>query len=45
MLFTPPMVEHAMKFDEATTFLTLGRNRRDQASYEADVVRIQLVDP
>lgn len=41
--FTPPMVDHAMVFPVDTTFLTLGRNPRDQASYEADVERIRLV--
>lgn len=43
MVFTPPMVDHAMHFPERTVFLTLGRNPRDQASYEADVVRIEMV--
>lgn len=45
MVFTPPLVDHAMKFPEDTVFLTLGRNPRDQATYEADVVRIELVEP
>ncbi len=44
MVFTPPMVDHGMKFPEDTTFLTLSRNPRDQASYEADVVRIDMLD-
>ena len=44
MVFTPPMVDHAMKFPEETVFLTLSRNPRDQASYEADVVRISFID-
>ena len=44
MVFTPPMVYHGMKFPVETTFLTLSRNPRDQASYEADVVRITMVD-
>lgn len=43
MFFTPPKVEHAMVFPEDTLFLTLSRNPRDQASYEADVERIELV--
>ena len=43
MVFTPPMVDHAMYFPEDTVFLTLGRNPRDQVSYEADVVRIEMV--
>jgi len=42
--FTPPMVEHAMLFNQDTKFLTLGRNPRDQKSYEADVERINLLD-
>ena len=41
--FTPPMVDHAMVFTKDTTFLTLGRNPRDQKSYEADIERIDLV--
>jgi len=45
MVFTPPQMEHAMRFPEDTRFVTLGRNRRDQASYEADIVRVQLVEP
>ncbi|MBI4184339.1 MAG: cupin domain-containing protein [Proteobacteria bacterium] len=45
LFFTPPMVEHAMVFAEDTVFLTLGGNPRDQTSYEADVVRVRLVDP
>ena len=45
MVFTPPMVEHCMKFPEDTLFLTLSRNHRDQETYEADVVRTNLIDP
>ncbi len=44
MIFTPPMVDHAMKFPTDTLFLTLSRNARDQKTYEEDVVRIQMVD-
>ena len=40
--FTPPMVDHAMKFNKDTTFVCLGRNPRDQKSYEADIERIEL---
>jgi quercetin dioxygenase-like cupin family protein len=43
MVFTPPMVDHAMRFAKDTVFLTLSRNPRDQASYEADVRRIELI--
>lgn len=45
MMFTPPMVDHAMQFPEDTVFLTLSRNPRDQDAYEADVVRITLITP
>ena len=45
MVFTPPMVDHAMVFNVDTTFLTLSRNFRDQKTYESDVVRIELIDP
>ncbi len=44
MIFTPPMVDHAMKFPTDTLFLTLSRNARDQKTYEEDVVRIQMID-
>lgn len=43
MVFTPPMVDHGMKFPVDTVFLTLSRNPRDQATYEADVVRVEFV--
>ena len=45
LFFTPPMVEHAMVFHENTTFLTLGRNSREQEVYEMDVVRVDLISP
>ena len=43
MVFTPPMIDHGMRFPVDTVFLTLSRNPRDQESYEADVVRIDMV--
>ena len=45
MVFTAPLVDHGMVFPEDTMFLTLSRNPRDQATYEADVVRIDLLNP
>lgn len=45
MVFTPPMVDHAMRFPEKTAFIAFSRNHRDQESYEADVVRIEMIDP
>ena len=44
MVFTPPLVEHCMKFPEDTVFLTLSRNPRDQETYELDVIRTNLID-
>ena len=45
MFFTGPMVEHAMVFPEDTVFLTFGRNSRAQEVYEADVVRVDPINP
>ena len=45
MVFTAPMVDHGMVFPEDTMFLTLSRTPRDQETYEADVVRIDLLNP
>ena len=44
MVFTPPLIEHCMKFPVDTIFLTLSRNPRDQDTYESDVVRTNLID-
>ncbi len=44
MFFTPPLVEHAMFFPEATTFLTFAKNIRDHEHHEADLVRVKLVN-
>jgi len=43
MIFTPPMIDHGMKFPVDTIFLALSRNPRDQESYESDVVRVDMV--
>lgn len=43
LFFTPSMVEHAMVFAKDTTFLNLAGNKRDQKSYETDLVRVDLV--
>ncbi|MGC4094735.1 MAG: hypothetical protein QM756_43820 [Polyangiaceae bacterium] len=43
MFFTPPNVEHAMFFPEATVFITLAKNIRDTAHHEEDVVRVPLI--
>ena len=43
MVFTPPMMAHAMEFLEDSVFLALTTRKRDQKSYENDVVRLELV--
>jgi uncharacterized RmlC-like cupin family protein len=45
MLFTPPMEDHATLFLEETEMVVASRNPRDQATYEADVRRVVLLDP
>jgi dTDP-4-dehydrorhamnose 3,5-epimerase-like enzyme len=45
MFFTGPMIEHAMVFPEDTVFLAFGRNSREQEVYEADVVRVDPIQP
>lgn len=45
LVFTPPMEEHATVFNEHCSFLALSRNPRDQEAYEADVKRVELLDP
>lgn len=42
-IFTPPLLEHAMEFLEDSTFLNVARNPRDQAHYESDLVRVELI--
>jgi hypothetical protein len=43
ILFTGVMEEHLCEFLEDTTLLVLSKNPRDQASYESDVVRLDLI--
>ena len=43
LFFTPPMVDHAMRFPQYTEFLTLGRGSRTEINYEKDTTRIKLI--
>lgn len=43
IVYTPPMVAHAMKFLEDSTFLVLATESRHQTKYEDDIVRVKLV--
>ena len=43
LFFTPPMIDHAMKFVEYTEFITLGGGNRSQINYEKDTQKIILI--
>ena len=43
LFFTPPMVDHAMKFLSYTEFLTLGRGSRSKINYDKDTNKIDLI--
>ena len=45
LVFTPPMEEHTTVFTMDSLFIAISRNPRDQEAYEADVKRVELVDP
>ena len=45
IIFTPPLEEHATVFLEDTTLIVMSKQPRDQAAYEGDVIRVELVDP
>ncbi|OGH68391.1 MAG: hypothetical protein A3I29_04065 [Candidatus Magasanikbacteria bacterium RIFCSPLOWO2_02_FULL_44_11] len=43
MVYSPPMLAHAMRFLEDTTWVVLAMNSRSQDHYEADTVRVKLI--
>ena len=43
LVFSPPMVAHAMRFIEDTTWVVLALKSRSQENYEQDTVRVKLV--
>jgi oxalate decarboxylase/phosphoglucose isomerase-like protein (cupin superfamily) len=45
MVFTPPMMEHAVEFIEDSVFLNITGQARDQGTYENDIVRVDLHKP
>lgn len=45
MVYSPPMVAHAMRFLKDSVFLAFTAKARDQGSYEADTVRVTLIEP
>ncbi|KUI06075.1 cupin domain-containing protein [Mycobacterium sp. IS-3022] len=42
LVYTPPLVEHAVEFLEDSAFLNITGKPRDQSSYEDDLVRVDL---
>ena len=44
LLFTGPMVDHAMLYTEKTQIICLSKNPRDQKTYEEDTVRIDFMN-
>ena len=43
MIYSPPMTMHAVRFLEKSVLLTLATEYRDQADYESDTVRVNLI--
>ena len=43
LFFTPPLVDHAMKFPEYTEFITLGRGSRTKINYDKDTHPVDLI--
>lgn len=43
IVYTPPMIAHAMWFLEDSVFLALTTEPREQSEYEKDTVRIELI--
>lgn len=43
MVYTPPLLAHAMRFLEDSVFLTLATEHRGQTEYENDIVPIPLI--
>lgn len=43
LVYTPPMVAHAMHFLADSTFLVMALKSRHQEAYEADTVKIKVI--
>ena len=43
MIYSPPMISHAMRFLEDTVWVVMALKSRSQADYEQDTVRVKLV--
>ena len=45
MVYSPPMIVHAMRFLADTTWVVLAMKSRQQEAYEADTVRVPFIEP
>lgn len=45
LVYTPPLVEHAVEFLEDCVLINIATKPRDQSSYEDDLVRVNLYTP
>ncbi len=43
LIFTPPMVAHAMRFLEDSSFLTFDTKQRGKGKYEGDLIRVKVI--
>ena len=44
LLFTGPLIDHAMLYTKETEILVVSKNPRDQKTYEEDTVRIDFMN-
>src|SRR5579872_2039061 len=44
VVYSPPMVTHAMRFLEDSVFFAFTTEQRDSEKYEKDTVRVNLID-
>lgn len=43
VVYSPPMVDHAMRFLEDSEFIAFAAKPRDRKDYESDTVRVELI--
>lgn len=43
LVYTPPMVAHAMRFLEPSSFLALSKEKRGKGKYEEDLIRVKII--
>tara|TARA_B100001057_G_C22162120_1_gene686035 strand:+ start:120 stop:557 length:438 start_codon:yes stop_codon:yes gene_type:complete len=43
LIYTPPMEIHSTYFQKNTTLIVSSKNPRDQATYEKDTVRVEMI--